>query len=127
MMKRSPRGLLAAISTGRARASWRWKTAAAIVPPLVAFVIQWYFFRPTAARWALFYPAVFVSSWFGGLTSGLAATALSTAIVSVFFGLNAGGSPHRPPNLLPAVIFAAMSVAISIVLERLRRLVSQLE
>ena len=55
--------ILGALASGRARASWRWKTAAAVVPTLVAFLLQWYVLNASMARWALFYPAVFVASW----------------------------------------------------------------
>ncbi|HEX4683286.1 MAG TPA: DUF4118 domain-containing protein, partial [Gemmatimonadaceae bacterium] len=127
MASKPPTRILGAISAGRARASWRWQTVAAIVPPLVAFVIQWYFLRPTMARWALFYPAVFISAWFGGVASGLAATAVSSAIVSVLFIPHPAGALHRSSNVMAAAMFAVMSIAISIVLERLRRLVGQLE
>jgi hypothetical protein len=54
------------------------------LPPLTAFAIQWVF-HATVSRWSLFYPAVFVSSWLGGFTSGVGATILSTIIVWWFF------------------------------------------
>lgn len=112
---------------GRARATWLWQVVAAIVPPFIAFVIQWYLLHATMARWALFYPAVFVSSWIGGLASGLGATALSCWLVTMFFVTPERLTTHLSSNLLAAGIFAFMSIAISIVHERLRRLVRQLE
>src|SRR5215213_7532008 len=116
--------VLGALASGRARASWRWKTAAAIGPPLAAFLIQWYALHASMARWALFYPAVFVASWLGGLPSGLAATALASAALPVFMSrASHGGSP----NLVAIFIFVMMGIAISIVHERLRTLVGRLE
>src|SRR3954469_10803117 len=91
---------VASLSSGRARASWRWKTAAAVGPPLLAFLLQWYVLHASMARWALFYPAVFLSSWLGGLPSGLAATAISSALVPTFLTRAHAG----PPNLVAAVI-----------------------
>src|SRR6185436_3870091 len=59
---------------------WLRKILAAIVPPLLVALIQWHF-RPTMARWALFYPAVFLSAWFGGAASGIVATIASGLVV----------------------------------------------
>ena len=114
------------LSSGRARASWPWKTAAALGPIIAAFVIQYFVLNATMARWALFYPAVFVASWLGGLSSGLAATAIAIALVPVFF---MGPAPDltAPPNLISIFIFVTMGIAISIVHERLRTSMSQLE
>ena len=115
--------VLGALASGRARATWRWKTAAAIAPPFVAFLFQWYVMHASMARWALFYPAVFVSSWLGGLSSGLAATALASAAVPIFWLRSQGA----PPNLIAVFIFVTMSIAVSIVHEQLRTLVGRLE
>ena len=114
------------LASGRARASWPWKTAAALGPIIAAFVIQYFVLNATMARWALFYPAVFVASWLGGLSSGLAATAIAIALVPVFF---MGPAPDltAPPNLISIFIFVTMGIAISIVHERLRTSMSQLE
>src|SRR5262249_44334952 len=57
---------------------------ATILPPLGAFAIEWFYYA-TSARWSLYYPAVFLSSLFGGLRSGIAATWLSAALVWWFF------------------------------------------
>jgi len=113
---------LASLSSGRARASWRWKAAAALGPPLVAFLLQWYILNASMARWALFYPAVFLASWLGGLSSGLAATAISSALVPMFMRAHFGLT-----NLVAAIIFVTMSIAVSIVHERLRGLLQRLE
>ena len=69
----SVKHIVGELSSGRARASWKWQTAAVVGPIVAAFVIQYYILNATMARWALFYPAVFVASWLGGLPSGLAA------------------------------------------------------
>ena len=53
---------------------------AAILPPVVAFAGQSLLWI-TSARWSLFYPAVFLSSWFGGYASGIAATLFSSALL----------------------------------------------
>ena len=115
------------LSSGRARASWRWKTAAALGPTIAAFVIQYYVLNATMARWALFYPAVFVASWLGGLSSGLAATAIATALVPVFFMGRTPPDLTAPANLISIFIFVTMGIAISVVHERLRTSMSQLE
>ena len=65
----------------------RWfKLALALLMPVLALGLQtlyWDLLQPFV--WTLFYPAIFVSSWLGGLVGGLAATALSIALVLWFF------------------------------------------
>ena len=115
------------LASGRARASWRWKTAATIGPTAAAFVIQYYVLNATMARWALFYPAVFIASWLGGISSGLAATAIATALVPVFFMGRTPPDLTAAPNLISIFIFVTMGIAISVVHERLRTIMAQLE
>lgn len=58
----------------------------AMLPPIIAFILQWMFWstiQPYA--WFLFFPAVFVSSWIGGLLPGLLSTFISAALVAWFF------------------------------------------
>jgi PAS domain S-box-containing protein len=91
------------------------------LPPLSAFLIQWYF-HATVSRWSLFYPAVFVSSWLGGFASGVGATILSTVLVWWFFippsGAIVKGSPM---HLVAATIFVVMGFIVSTLIRRLRR------
>lgn len=58
----------------------------AILPPLLAFLLQWTFWssiQPYA--WSSFYPAICISAWIGGRRAGLRATAISVALVWWFF------------------------------------------
>lgn len=91
------------------------------LPPVTAFAIQWYF-HATVSRWSLFYPAVFISSWLGGFTSGVGATILSTVLVWLYFippsGAIVKGSPM---HLLAAAIFVVMGFIVSTLHRRLRR------
>src|SRR4029078_4331256 len=104
---------------------WLRKILAAIVPPLIVAVIQWHF-RPTMARWALFYPAVFLSAWFGGAASGIAATILSGLIVWwAFMPPWQSWTGKDPANVFGAVIFTFMSVGVSALQQRLRNLADQ--
>ncbi len=95
----------------------------ALLPPFVALGLQlalWSLISPLA--WFLFFPAVFLSSWIGGLRPGLVATALSAGTAWYFF---------VPPRyelakgnlkvLLPLAVFVAMGVLFSAFHERLRR------
>jgi len=123
----SAKHIVGELSSGRARASWRWQTAAAVGPIVAAFVIQYYILNATMARWALFYPAVFVASWLGGLPSGLAATAIATALVPVFFMGRTPPDLTAPANLISIFIFVTMGISISVVHERLRTSMAQLE
>jgi PAS domain S-box-containing protein len=101
------------------------KILAAIVPPLIVALIQWHF-RPTMARWALFYPAVFLSAWFGGAASGIAATIGSGLIVWwAFMPPWQSWTGKDPANVFAAVIFAFMSIGVSVLQARLRHLADQ--
>jgi PAS domain S-box-containing protein len=118
--------MLGKIASGRARANWLWKTAAAVGPPLLAFFVQYYVLHATMARWALFYPAVFVASLLGGLESGLAATAIATGLVPIFF-MEGRSDLDSPQNLISIGIFVAMGISISCVHQRLRTIMVELE
>jgi PAS domain S-box-containing protein len=118
--------MLGELASGRARANWLWKTAAAVGPPVVAFVVQYYGLHATMARWALFYPAVFVASLLGGMESGLVATAIATALVPIFF-MEGTSSFFAPQNLISIFIFVTMGIAISCVHQRLRTIMTELE
>jgi diguanylate cyclase (GGDEF)-like protein/PAS domain S-box-containing protein len=96
----------------------------AMLPPLVALGIQlalWRFIQPYV--WFLFYAAVFISSWIGGRTAGLWATAISVVMVWWFF---------IPPErsfaiehygyLFPVLVFVAMGVLFSLFHGRLREI-----
>ena len=118
--------IIGGLASGRSRAGWKWITAAAIGPTVAAFIVQYYVLHATMARWALFYPAVFVASWLGGLSSGLAATAIASALVPLFF-MEGSSAVSAPQNLISIFIFVTMGIAISVVHERLRTIMAQLE
>jgi len=82
----------------------------ALVPPLLAFAIQWVFWSSIKPFvWFLFYPAVFLASWIGGLRWGSIATLLSTFIVWWAF-IPAG---QRPSTYVSMVIFTATGILFS--------------
>jgi len=93
-----------------------------ILPPLVAFAIQWRFwsfFRPNV--WFIFYPAVLVSAWIGGLRAAVLATGLSTVLVLTFFLPPEGLVSATPGSYVAAGIFFAAGVGVGLVVERLKR------
>lgn len=101
------------------------KILAAIGPPLVVALIQWHF-KPTMARWALFYPAVFLSAWFGGAASGIAATIGSGLIVWwAFMPPWNSWTGKDPKNIVAAVVFGFIGVGVSALQQRLRNLADQ--
>ena len=58
----------------------------ATLPVLVALAVQWAVWPILNPRaWPLLYLAVYLTSWFGGLRSGLPATALATLSDWYFF------------------------------------------
>lgn len=103
--------------------AWR-----ALLPPVVALILQslfWPWLQPFV--WFLFYPAVFFSSWIGGLRGGLWATALSTLFVWCFFIAPEASFVIKDSRILLSVaVFIGMGVLFSLFHERLQRSTSQL-
>lgn len=96
---------------------------AALVIPLAAFAVQsllWGTIGPFV--WFLFYPAVFVSSWIGGLPGGLGATCVSTLLVWwAFIPPRYAFAKEELRYLLSAAVFVIMGVVFSTFHERLRK------
>lgn len=103
------------------------RSIAATLLPLVALAIQWIFWsviQPYA--WLFFFPAVFVSSWIGGLSAGLRATALSTAFVWYFFIPPVNSFAIKETRqLFPVIVFVGMGATFSIFHDRLRKAYQQ--
>ena len=95
---------------------------AAILVPLAAFGLQmalWSAIKPYV--WFLFFPAVFFSSWIGGLRGGLMSTALSTVLVWYFFiPPQFSFQLTGPMALVSIAMFLGMGVLFSLSHERLR-------
>ncbi|NDY56527.1 response regulator [Desulfovibrio sulfodismutans] len=96
---------------------------AALAIPFAALAIQWLFWGAIKPYvWFLFFPAVFFSSWVGGLPGGLVSTVLSAAMVAVFFmEANLGQMLRNPMSLLSIGVFLCMGVLFSLSHGRLRR------
>ena len=93
----------------------------ATLPPVTAMVVQSFFWL-TMARWSLFYPAVFLSSWLGGYRSGIASTLLSTALLWWYVVPPSHSLVKSDPRtFLGAAIFVVMGVVVSTLHRRLRR------
>lgn len=88
----------------------------AVLPPLVAGLVQWIFWgaiQPYA--WFLFFPAVFISSWLGGLRLGLLSTVLSAALATWFFiPPQFSFVVETPMSLVSVGMFFLMGVLFSI-------------
>jgi len=101
----------------------RLRMALAMLPPLGALALQWIFWpyiQPFV--WFLFYPAVFFSSWIGGLPGGLVATFISTALVVFFFIPPEFSFAVANPRTIPSVgMFAGMGILFSLFHGRLRQ------
>lgn len=95
----------------------------ALLPPLLAWLLQtvfWSWLHPFV--WFLFYPAVFFSSWIGGLRGGLWATFMSTVVVWCYFIEPAGSFKVESPRLfLSMAVFIGMGILFSVFHERLRK------
>lgn len=106
-------------------ALWReiLRLVAALVIPFAAFALQtmfWFAIKPFA--WFLFFPAVFLSSWIGGLVGGLAATVVSTLLAWWFFIPPTHTLvPENPMTLFSVAMFMGMGVLFSIFHEKLKR------
>lgn len=105
------------------RKSETFRVALAVLPPLAALTLQWVFLPYYGSRlWMLFYPAVFLSSWIGGLYGGLASTAISVAFVLCFFAPPEFLSNlEDPDHFLQVAIFVGMGVLFSVFHDRLRK------
>ena len=95
----------------------------AVLFPLVAFALQWYFWGALQPYvWLLFYPAVFFSSWVGGKWGGFLAAAISTTLGWWFFlPPRYSFFLERPASAIAMGIFAVMGVLFSLTHERVRR------
>jgi PAS domain S-box-containing protein len=113
------------LESDRERGSARLRRAAklalvAIVPVAAAFAIESAFW-PAVPRTLLFNAAVIVSSWAGGLESGIAATLMSTGIVWYQMQGQPGAAPSAYRISVTAGFFLAIGIAISVFHARLRR------
>lgn len=96
---------------------------AALLPPFVAYAVQSLVWHATAPfSWFLFYPAVFVSSWLGGRSSGIAATVVATALAWWrFIPPERTLFKEQPRFFLTGGVFFAMGIAFSLFNGLLRR------
>ncbi|GFE61969.1 PAS domain-containing protein [Geobacter sp. AOG2] len=99
------------------------RLALAFLIPLAAFALEWFFWKDLQPHaWFLFYPALFFSSWIGGLWGGLTATAFSTTAVWWFFiPPRYEFALDRPASAVSIGTFAVMGVVFSLTHERLRK------
>ncbi len=99
----------------------------AMLPPFVTVVLQqvfWPVIQPFA--WFLFYPAVLLSSWIGGLWAGVTATVVSTLLVWwSFVPPQHTLVKEEPRYVLSAAMFVAMGILFSLFHDRLRRAMQQ--
>ena len=79
------RGRLEARLSGTANSSAVWQYGFAILSVAVALGITNSLERHTTLRTPLFYIAVIISAWFGGMGPGLLVVALSTLVVGYYF------------------------------------------
>jgi len=94
----------------------------ALLIPFLAFGLQWFFWSAIQPYvWFLFYPAVFFSSWIGGMRAGLATTAVSTLLVWWFFvPKRYSFQLEHPSSLISIGVFAGMGVLFSLTHARLK-------
>ena len=87
----------------------------AMLPPLAALALQWIFWAAiNPYAWLLFFPAVVVSAWFGGLVPGLVSTLVSAALARWFFiapQFSFGGESPMP--LFSIGVFLVMGILFS--------------
>lgn len=97
--------------------------AIAISLTVLAFIVQrlaWAEISPFA--WFLFYPTVFIASWWGGVRSGVLATLLSSALAWRYFVPPEGSwLKEEPKYVLSLVVFMSMGFLFSLFHGRLRK------
>ncbi|NUO49911.1 MAG: DUF4118 domain-containing protein [Polyangiaceae bacterium] len=99
-----------------------------VLPPFVAFALQWRFwsfFRPNV--WFMFYPAVLLSAWIGGLRAAILATSISTALVLTFFLPPEGMATATAGSYVAAGVFFAAGVGVGLVVEQLKHATRNVE
>ena len=95
---------------------------AAMLPVVVAFVLQWTFGPDVfPSAWFIFYPVVFFSSWIGGLRAGLLATALSTVLIWCFFLPERSWEVARSEHVFSSAIFVITGILFSLFHGHLRK------
>ena len=104
----------------------RLRYLAALVLPLVALALSWFFHRQILPFvFLLLYPAAFFSAYLGGLYPGLLATAISTAGAAyVYLATAQTAHPAVGDIAVPLAVFAAMGAAFSFTSERMGRAMS---
>lgn len=95
----------------------------AMLPPIIAFILQWMFWSTIQPYvWFLFFPAVFISSWIGGLLPGLLSTFMSAALVAWFFIPPQFTFADKTPMALTSIgLFCIMGFLFSSFNGRLRK------
>jgi len=94
----------------------------ALLTPVVALILErllWGLIQPHV--WFLFYPAVFISAWLGGLRIGLISTLLSITLAWFFF--RSDGLPVDAAYLFQTGVFFVTGVGFAFFHERLARAV----
>ncbi|MCC6554289.1 MAG: PAS domain S-box protein [Polyangiaceae bacterium] len=98
------------------------RSIAAILPPLMALILMQAlrsFFQPVV--WFLFYPAVFLSSWIGGVRAGAVAS-FAVAASALWLFVPPERSFAKPPGqYLAAGVFFTTGVVFGVFHDRLRR------
>ena len=95
-----------------------------VLLPLVAFALQWIFWDATIKpfAWFLFFPAVFLSSWIGGLAGGVIATLISTVLAWwAFIPPEGSFALENPIYLASVVMFMAMGFLFGYTQERIKK------
>jgi PAS domain S-box-containing protein len=100
-----------------------YRLAAALLPPVAAFSLHWVFWESLHPfPWLLFFPAVFISSWIGGVFGGVAAATVSTlAVWWAFLPPVYSFELERPSDGFPIGLFFGVGVLTALAHERLRR------
>ncbi|MCQ8117989.1 response regulator [Methylomonas rosea] len=91
--------------------------------PIVAGLLQWWLWAALSPlTWILFYPAVFLSAYLGGLISGLIATAFAV-LIGMYFFIPPEGSFNVSDvrYYYSTAIFALMGLSFNLAFEQLRR------
>ena len=100
----------------------RYATAVVLIG---AFLLLRFTLQPVLGQsvpYLLFFPAIMLAAWIGGVGPGLLATALSTALAAHFFLEPIRSfTIHSSADAVSLPLFAAIGVAISILIESLRR------
>jgi PAS domain S-box-containing protein len=110
------------LPAAREQPSWLVRVSIAVGLVVAALLLQ-LLFRDFFIRFPffLFFPAVILAAWYGGILAGLVATVLSVVVVNYFFLPSFNAFSLAPNNMLASTLFTGITLFMAALRQRERR------